>query len=153
MSDDWDHYFVRVDDKPALAFIDLGLADEAPIEGASVMAYVRVYMRSPDSQGLSTDEEFDTLSAIQDSLRNHLTADGGTHYVGRVTHDGCRDFFFCTARQQGWEDRAGTAMKGFAAYEFDCGARDDPAGRRISTTSTPPRSTVSASPIDGCVKP
>jgi hypothetical protein len=126
MSDDWDFYFLRVEDKPASIFVDLGIAKEAPIRSLPVMAYLRVYMKAPRPDGLSSREEFEALKAIEDSFAGGLTDDGETTYVGRNTSDGCRDFYFYTAQPENWHSRVSQFMQLFAPYEFDCGHRDDP---------------------------
>ena len=47
MTENWDFYFARVDDRPASLFVDLGAVEEAPIERLPTMAYVRVEMNAP----------------------------------------------------------------------------------------------------------
>ena len=125
MSENWDFYFLRVDDKPASIFVDLGIASEAPIKALPFMAYVRVYMKHPRSDGLSSQVEFDALTSIEDAIEVSLLDGGGTIYVGRNTCDGVRDFYFYTAQAQGWDGRANALMKSFAAYEFTSGCRSD----------------------------
>src|SRR5882672_6277035 len=126
MSDDWDFNFLRVDDKPASIFVDLGIAREAPIEALPVMAYIRVYMKNPRSDGLSSQEEFDALRSIEDAIKDVLTDGDKTLYVGRNTSDGVRDFYFYTTQAQEWDGRAKALMASFSAYEFDSGCRGDP---------------------------
>jgi hypothetical protein len=126
MSDDWDFYFLRVDDKPASIFVDLGIAPEAPIKTLPFMAYVRIYMKNPRSDGLSSQEEFDALVSIEDAIKEVLIGGDGTLYVGRNTGDGVRDFYFYTTQATDWDRRAKALMRSFAAYEFDSGCRGDP---------------------------
>ena len=125
MSENWDFYLLRVDDKPASIFVDLGVGREAPIKGLPFMAYLRVHMRAPRSDGLSSQEEFEALTSIEDAIEESLTSDGETIYVGRNTSDGCRDFYFYTAHPKDWHHRVNGLMQRFAPYEFDCGCRDD----------------------------
>jgi len=61
MSDDWDFYFCRVDDKPASIFLDLGIEKEAPVYGFSVMAYVRIRMQAKRDDGLSSPSAYTQL--------------------------------------------------------------------------------------------
>src|SRR5690606_18463753 len=96
MSVDWDFYLCRVDGDPASIFVDLGLARDAPVNDRPHMAYVRVYMQSPRPDGLSSQEEFDALVRLENSLTSALSADNATIYVGRNTSGGCRDFYFYT---------------------------------------------------------
>ena len=47
MSNDWDFYSCRVDDKPASIFVDLGIRRDVPLSGRPYMAFVRLFMRAP----------------------------------------------------------------------------------------------------------
>jgi hypothetical protein len=61
MSNDWDFYSCRVDDKPASIFVDLGIRRDVPLSGRPYMAFVRLFMRAPRPDGLSSQEEFEDL--------------------------------------------------------------------------------------------
>lgn len=125
MSDDWDFYPCLVDSKPASIFLDLGVAQEAPDKRYPVMAYVRLYMRDPREDGLSSSAEFETLTAIEDVLVRKLISEEAATFVGRNTSDGCRDFYFYSRSEIGWTARVEEAMAAFGDYEFDSGARPD----------------------------
>lgn len=125
MSDDWDFYFCQVDNHPASIFVDLGIAQEAPIAGFTVMAYVRVYMRAPRNDGLSSQTEFETLNSLEDALAS-LQSNSSAHYVGRNTSNGCRDLYFYVHTASNWQDRVAGVMQAFPTYEFESGTRDDP---------------------------
>lgn len=68
MNADWDFYALLVDDQPASIFVDFALASMAPITEAPIMFYVSVRMRAPRPDGLSSQEEFDELIAVERSL-------------------------------------------------------------------------------------
>ena len=94
MSDDWDFYFCRVDNEPESIFVDLGIREEVPIAGLPHLAWLRLYMRMPRPDGLSSNAEYETLVAIEDSVSHAIeTADVRLQYVGRNTSGGCRDFY------------------------------------------------------------
>lgn len=57
MSNDWDFYSCRVDDKPASIFVDLGIGGDAPLSGQPYMTFVRLFMRAPRPDGLSSQAE------------------------------------------------------------------------------------------------
>jgi uncharacterized protein (TIGR01619 family) len=126
MDADWDFYFLLVEDKPASIAVDLSLAAKAPIIAQPHMAYVRVYMRLPNAEGLSSNEEFDTLGAIEDALEPALCGDGLTTYAGRNTCDGTRDFYFYTSDPARLEQAAANVLHRFPDYEIDTGSRPDP---------------------------
>lgn len=124
MSDDWDFYFCRVEDRPASIFLDLGVAT-APIESLPVMGYVRVRMRAPREDGLSGQLEFEALTTLEEALER-LQLDSAVAYVGRNTSDGYRDFYFYLGAAEHWPQRVADVMHGFPEYEFESGTRNDP---------------------------
>jgi regulator of RNase E activity RraB len=126
MSEDWDFYFLRVDDKPASISLDLGLSKIAPMREYPRLGWVRVYMKSPRHDGLSSQEEFDVLTALGDNLNQGLTGAGKSVYVGRNTSDGCRDFYFYVRRHINWKHEVEQLMQAYEQYEFDCDIRNDP---------------------------
>lgn len=104
MTDNWDFYSCRVDNKAASIYVDLGAIEMAPVASLPFIAYVRIAMNAPREDGLSSNGEFDVLMVIEDSLKQAL-ADERTAYIGRCTTNGCRDFFFYTAETDAWEYR------------------------------------------------
>ena len=66
MSDNWDFYRLRVDGDAASIFLDMGIAQTAPIEGYDLRAYIRVHMLNPREDGLSSQAEFEALIALED---------------------------------------------------------------------------------------
>ncbi len=126
MSDDWDFYPLRVDDQPASIFLDLGIAKIAPIKSHLKMAYLRIQMRKPRKDGLSSQNEFDTLIALEDQVTAKIILDGANLFVGRNTSSGNRDFYFYIRDSNRFEDLARDAMGDFPTYQFETGAREDP---------------------------
>jgi len=126
MTDHWDFYKLRVDDQPASIFVDLGLEANAPLQALPYMAYVRLRMNRPSANGLSSQEEFETLKRIERALEAELSGNDA-RYVGRNTSSGCRDFYFYLARPQLWDQNVAGVLSSFSDYEFQTGTRDDPA--------------------------
>ncbi|MDU8926492.1 DUF695 domain-containing protein [Alisedimentitalea sp. MJ-SS2] len=122
--DYWDFYFGRVDGKPSSCFVNLSLGERAPVQGHTDCVYVSVKMKSPKPSGLSSQEEFDPLAALEDDLSKVIDAQSGI-FAGRVTHDGMRDFF-AYFRDGG---AAKTALLDFqqahSNYAMEIGARTD----------------------------
>jgi len=125
MVDDWDFYFLQVDDKPASIYLNLGLAPIAPLTGQTHMAYVRIAMHQPRPDGLSSQEEYDALIGLEDALVQPLEQRGHI-YAGRNTSDGNRDFYFYTADPESFQEAACAAMAGHRQYRFQVGSRRDP---------------------------
>lgn len=126
MSEDWDFYPLLVDGEPASIYLDLGLAAEAPIVGQPYLSYLRVYMREPRPDGLSSQDEFDSLIAIEDSLQSSLGSSQEMTYVGRNTSSGNRDFYFYSAQPDALEVLIRNAMADHSDYSFKVGQRHDP---------------------------
>lgn len=125
MSDDWDFFSLLVDGQPASIFVDLGIRKEAPIASHATMGYLRVPMRRPRGDGLSSQDEFDDLIALEDRVTGKIIQDGAAIYVGRNTSGGNRDFYFYVADPAKFENAAHGAMRKFPAYEYETGARED----------------------------
>jgi hypothetical protein len=125
MSDDWDFFPLLVDDQPASIFVDLGIRTQAPLKSHPTMAYLRVFMLRPREDGLSSQEEFDDLIALEDKVTSRIVRDAATLFVGRNTSSGNRDFYFYTSDPDGFERAAREAMRDFPAYKYETGARED----------------------------
>lgn len=125
-SDNWDFYSLRVNDEPASIFLDMGIAEAAPIAVYGHRACLRLGMRHPRADGLSSTEEFEALSALEDAVTNQVVEACPGLYVGRNTSGGKRDFYFYVADQRLFEPAAKAAMHGFADYEFELHLKPDP---------------------------
>ncbi len=126
MSDEWDFYFLRVDHQPASIFLDMGIARSAPISGFEKAAYLRVWMNNPRPDGLSSQEEYESLVTLEEAITTSVDEGGATTYVGRNTSSGRRDFFFYTREPSVFSERALAAMSNFGEYKAEIGIRDDP---------------------------
>lgn len=125
MSDDWDFYLLRVDDQPASIFVDLGIVRDVPIRTHPHMAYLRIVMRQPRPDGLSSSEEFESLVALEDQVLPKIQQAAGAIFVGRNTTAGNRDFLFYATDAARFEAAAQSAMQLFPAYTYETGSRED----------------------------
>ena len=124
MMEDWDFYFLQVDDKPASIYVDLGACEAAPNPQLPHMAYVRLHMKEARADGLSSQAEFDALVAVEDAFIASL-ANPETAYVGRCTTNSCRDFFFYVAHPQTWSSRVDDCMLSFKDYRYEAGTQEE----------------------------
>lgn len=130
MSENWDFYPCRVEDEPASIMLNLGLAKEAPVETLPDCTWLRVALKAPRPDGLSSSEEFDRLCEIGDALEAAVEeASTGLRYVGRCTCGGRRDFYAYAESGVAAEAVLSTVMAAFPEYEFDTGHREDPQWR------------------------
>lgn len=125
MSEDWDFYSARVDDEPALIYLDLGIAPDVPVAGFGALGYLCVLMRYPRPDGLPSDQEFDDLIALENSVVANVTAGDVARYVGCSTSGKIRDLYFYARDGAQFERLAADSMKTFPAYKFEVGSRED----------------------------
>jgi uncharacterized protein (TIGR01619 family) len=125
MSDDWDFYPRLVDGAPASIYVDLGIVRRAPIPSHGHMAYVRLRMKSPRPDGLSSAEDYDALIALEDSILPDLEGNANSIFVGRNTSNGYRDFYFYTPDGDQFLRMANGVFLRFPDYSFEAGSRPD----------------------------
>lgn len=122
---DWEFYLREVDGEPVSICLDLALAAKAPLESRPYMAYVRVLMRAPRPDGLSSSEEYDRLIQLEDHITAALTRSARARYVGRNTSGGSRDFYFYVSDPVLWAKRVAKAFDAFPEYKHKAGSRRD----------------------------
>jgi uncharacterized protein (TIGR01619 family) len=125
LSDQWDFYFARVDDAVASIFVDLGIRDEAPVEARPWLVWVSLTMRAARPDGLSSNEESETLIRHEDALDATLSATCGAQYVGRITGGGRRQFFYYAGDPAGLDDAAARVL-GDSGYQFEAASTFQP---------------------------
>lgn len=126
MDGDWDFYFLRVDGQPASIYLDLSFAKLAPLKSNSFLGYIRIAMQHPRQDGLSSDQEFESLISLEDHLVSSITDATSTKYVGRNTSSGNRDFYFYATDAEQFQTAAGSAIKAYPSYQAEIGTRPDP---------------------------
>lgn len=125
MSDFWDFYLCRVAGEPASIFLDMEVGQSGPVSGFDKTAYVLVWMKSPRPDGLSSQDEFDALVAIEEALEAEIDRSGSSVYVGRNTSAGRRDFYFYTRDEDAFRASASSALSQFGDYRVEIGLRPD----------------------------
>ncbi len=123
--EEWDFYFSNVDDIIGSFYVDLGLAKVAPLADKSNLVWISVNMNNPREDGLSSNEEFDTLSAIEDRLQEFVSSKHNSIYAGRLTTDGRRDFYFYVGDTTLHDKTISESMVAFPKYSFDFGIKED----------------------------
>ena len=126
MSDEWDFYFARVNDAVASIFVDLGVRADAPLEKRPWLLWVWVEMQSARPDGLSSNEEAQTLQEIGAALDSLISATCGGQLVGRITGGGRREFYFYATEPGELDTATENAMKGFDSYKFETGSSFQP---------------------------
>lgn len=121
----WQFYFTNIDGEPGSIYFSEDMASRAPVADHVALIYVRLFMRNPKSNGLSSSEEFEALTTIEDALHEALSAIGAI-YVGRATYAGRRDFFYYASDGDKTVEIAAATMMKFPEYQIELGGWDEP---------------------------
>ena len=126
MSDDWDFYFGRVNGAVASIFVDLGVRPDVPMEKRPWLLWVFLTLKSPNAEGLSSNDEAPALQAIGETLDANIAPLCGAQLVGRLTGSGRREFYFYAEEPGPLDEAVRTAMRTFPGYEHECGSSLQP---------------------------
>ncbi len=88
----WDQYFCEIDGSTASFVLDLDLLAQAPIRTRPYVLRIRIRMIDPREDGLSSDEEAQTLGEIESALESALGSCAGL--AGRYTVNKVRTIIF-----------------------------------------------------------
>lgn len=124
MSKDWDYYRCRLGNDPASIYVDLGIAAEAPISTHPHSVWLSVAMVRAREDGMSSEEEFDDLLALEDGLTARLHGENAI-YIGRNTSRGYRVFYYYCAEPEFFTLAAKAAMQRHPTYRYEIGTRTD----------------------------
>lgn len=124
--EDWDFYFSNVDDIIGSFYVDLGLSKIAPVNYKPNLVWISLKMNNPREDGLSSSEEFDTLSSIEDRLQEFILKNHSAIYAGRLTSNNNRDFYFYFGDTTLYDKTISEAMVAFPSYIYDFGIKEDP---------------------------
>lgn len=99
MSDNWNTFFTYIDNKPASFFLDLEPWKNDANEKLIHLDWLSITLNEPNGNGLTCNKEAAILFAIEDSIHDSL--DSHYMFVGRITTDGRRDFYYYTDSEDG----------------------------------------------------
>src|ERR1700690_996487 len=126
MRDNWDSYFCTVKNATASIFVNLGLEHDAPMASLSHLACIRVRMRNPREDGLSSADEAADLWQLEDALDSEMkSTDPAGVFVGRSTSAGIRNFFFYVPSPDGCATRIHGVMMEFPHYKVEVDVRSE----------------------------
>jgi uncharacterized protein (TIGR01619 family) len=123
--EEWDFYFSNVDDILGSFYVDLGLAKIAPLSEKPNLVWVSVNMNNHREDGLSSNEEFNILAAIEDKLQELIVSKHNSIYAARLTTDGRRDFYFYMGDTTLYDKTISESMVAYPSYTFDFGIKED----------------------------
>ncbi|WP_084420832.1 DUF695 domain-containing protein [Henriciella litoralis] len=123
MSDNWGLYFADMAGHPASIVFDDGISDDIDKLPHSFAFRLRLGLRSARPDGLTTDEEAETLDQIQRELEASLGNEGGI-LLGRVTTNGIRWMLGLLSSEQ--SEASLSRLFAATGYEFDLFVEPDP---------------------------
>jgi len=123
--EDWDFYISNVKGIIGSFFIDLGLKKIAPIIEKPNVVRIKISMKNPRENGLSSNEESELLYAIEDNLVDNITSQYDAIFAGRLTTDGMRLLYFYFGNTTGYEKTITQSMSKYPTYEFNFGTMED----------------------------
>jgi uncharacterized protein (TIGR01619 family) len=126
VSNNWDSYLCNVNDQLASIRVDLGIRPEIPDRERSWLLWVWVYFKQPRPDGLSSSEEFDKLSSLEDALRIAIEQKSGGLLSGCITTSGRREFYFYAPNPDRFEETVRATVSLAHDYKFDCDTQEDP---------------------------
>lgn len=124
MAQDWDHYLCALGDDLASIYLDLAKAKVAPVRSQPHSTMVSVAMLRAQQNGMSSDDEFDDLIALEDDLVARADAIGAT-YVGRLTTRGRRIFYLYSSDPGEVEAAVMDVMGRHSSYALEATNRPD----------------------------
>jgi uncharacterized protein (TIGR01619 family) len=123
--EEWDFYFSNVDDIIGSFFLDLGLSKVAPLKDKPNLVWISLKMNNSREDGLSSNDELGKLSEIEDRLEVFFSSKHNSIYVGRLTSNYHRDFYFYFGDTTLYDKTISEAMVAFPAYTYDFGCKED----------------------------
>ena len=98
MSEHWELYQCTMGNNRAFILYDEGVAETISSTPHQTALKIRAGFKTPNTDGLPTEAEFNALCDLEDALTDAIEGLGGV-YVGRITVGGYRYFHsFCDAR-------------------------------------------------------
>ena len=125
MAQDWDPYLCALGDDLASIYLNLAQAKVAPVRSQPHSTMVSVAMLRAQENGMSSDDEFDDLIALEDDLVARADAIGAT-YVGRLTTRGRRIFYLYSTDPAEVEAAVMDVMGRHSSYALEVTNRPDP---------------------------
>lgn len=118
--EDWALYLSTInEDRVGSVLVDLGLAEFAPVQGREIIVRFELDMREPNENGLTSQDESDTLNGIEDRIIAALTKDKRSVYAGRLNAESkIRSYFYSTDAND-LDESVARVMAEFPEYVYD----------------------------------
>ena len=120
----WEIYVTYVEEKPAVIMVDIGISKHVPLADLNKLTWLWVHIPAPDEEGFPTEEEDIKLNEIEDRMTEALEGTD-SRYVGRITSDGRREFYFYGQNTADFHATVATVMQSFPDYQIEIDEADD----------------------------
>lgn len=118
--EDWAIYFCTISDgQIGAVFVDIGLAQLAPVESKPFLFTFTTKMNNPAEDGLSSADEADKLNQIETNLIESLAAKNEVIYTGRIKFGGKMQSYFYCEKINGLENTISNVIADFPEYSFE----------------------------------
>jgi uncharacterized protein (TIGR01619 family) len=125
MDDQFDFYITTIDEYPASIFVNMSVGDSAPLKGYVYLTSVYVPMLRPYENGLSSQDEFDVLTKLENAIVDTVVK-APAIFAGRITGNSERAFFFYSAHAFDLEPQLRAVFSDFPEYSYRWSRQDDP---------------------------
>lgn len=127
----WDCYLSDMNGKRASTFLNLdwGANGPDPQQTWLLVAELQLLKARPQD-GLSSQDEFDTLMAIESTLEELVSTHHDGQHVGSVTTNGTRTFYYYAAHADHFAESVKEVMVKHVGYRVRAGAKEDPGWRK-----------------------
>lgn len=126
MSDNWDVYFTTINHQFVSVLLDIGIANKAPDSDRHCLLSVWVKLNSPDGHGMITDDEYESIHAIEDALTDAISSEVRALHVGCVTREGRRELYFYARSARGFQENVEQVMTSIGTHHWACDSKQDP---------------------------
>ena len=123
--ENWDFYTSSLNDIKSSILIDLGLWEVAPVDNMTYLVQISLTMNEPAEDGLSSDSEFEKLKKIEDRLKSSFSQRNDSIYIGRLTWNKQRFFYFYIKDSAFYEKTISDALAEFKDYNYEMGINED----------------------------
>ncbi len=120
----WNSYLVNVNNEIASIFLNLDLKKKAPYKAYPKLTWYWLKMDNPKENGLSSDEDFDSLLSHEDKLEEHLSG-LPIIFAGRITTQGMRQFYYYTEKDFDFSNTIKKFLGEKAPFLFQVGEKTD----------------------------
>lgn len=122
---DWQSYICKINGELASVFVDLALSSIVPLPTKQKLAWLWIRLMKPRDDGLSSDEEYESLSDFEDDLEATLAKSKSCVYAGRITTKGRREFYFYVDNEFDLQREVSDVLGRHSTYSTQLGERLD----------------------------